>query len=164
MSSMSLIFLLCRLAGSLHSTDVDCRVHFVEVSLYWHLDWYMWVGPMTFGRYHQRGVLRVEERTSTDFESLLKYVAGVNVVLVLHSSWEANSRIHSFRKFWPKSIQYLISCTFISWKPCTCFSDVTHSRSFGDIILENSTYYFAKPRDIDMHTFSQENLPDHEVT
>ncbi len=44
------------------------------------------------------------------------------------------------------------------------FSDVTHFRSFGDIILENSTYYFAKPRDIDMHTLSQENLPDHEVT
>ncbi len=46
------------------------------------------MGPMTFSRYHQRGVLRVEERTSTDFESLLKYVAGVNVVLVLQSAAE----------------------------------------------------------------------------
>ena len=41
---------------------------------------------------------------------------------------------------------------------------MAHSRSFGDIILENPTYYFAKPREIDMHTLSHENLPYHEVT
>ncbi len=89
------------------------------------------------------------------FWQLNEYVTVVNVVLV-----EATSRIQSFRSILTQA--YNILWFYIVKTPG--FSDVTHSRSFGDIILENPTCYFAKPREIDMYTLSHENLPDHEVT